>query len=128
QLCSDQALPPLARAKSPNPRQLLVALHHCLEALGYLIGRYFHFNLARQLRVQRRSMLMVVFMIVIVGMRQFRLLLGSLIRLCYLGWGQSHAFRCVCICRLAHSGAEQAVYASYLLYGASCWGVKPPHA
>jgi hypothetical protein len=63
---------------------------------------------------------------VIVRVRQFRLLLGNLIRLCHLSRGQSYAFqgRLCMPARLAH-GAERAVYASYLLYESSLWGVKP---
>ncbi len=104
----DQRFRHLARAEPRDTRQLLIALRDRLEGLRYLIRWDFYFNLAHQLRIQRRGsfmlviMLMVVVMIVamfmVVGLRQFRRLFGGLVCLCHLSRGQIHAFRWSRVC------------------------------
>ena len=80
-------------------RQLLVALRHALEGLRDLIGGNLNLNLAGQLGVQRRTV-MVVLMIVIVVVRMCRFDLRfyrglySPIRLCRLCLSQIRAFQC----------------------------------
>ena len=69
--------------------------------------------------------IMIVIMRVLVRIRCFGLLLGSLISLCHLSRGQIHAFQETSVSAAPHAMRYERGYASYLLYEASVERVKP---
>jgi hypothetical protein len=73
----------------------------------------------------RMIVFMLVIMWVIVRIRYFRLLLGSLICVCHLSRGQVHAFQKTSVSAAPHAMRYERGYASYLLYEASVERVKP---
>src|SRR5258708_10238944 len=68
---------------------------------------------------------MIMIMCVLMRIRCFGLLLGSLICLFHLSRGQVHAFQETSVSAAPHAMRYQRGYASYLLYEASVERVKP---
>ena len=71
-------------------------------------------------------MMVVMSMFVVVGLCQFRRLLGNIVGLCHFSRGQIHAFRWSRVYAAPVALiAGRAARASLLLYEASLWRVKP---